>query len=55
MSMRKKSLRQRIGKKIEVVEYVCAWTLISFMIVGFGYYQNRALYKEHKRRDKYNV
>ena len=55
MNMREKSLRHRICKKIDLVEYVCAWTLVSFMIIGYGYYQNRALYKEHKRQGKYNV
>ena len=48
MSMRKKSLREKISKKIELVEYVCAWSIISFMIIGVGYYRNRQLSKAQK-------
>jgi|LWDU01.1.fsa_nt_gi hypothetical protein len=55
MSMRKKSLREKISKKIEVVEYICAWSMISFMIVGYSYHRNRQLLKAQKSGKNYNV
>jgi hypothetical protein len=53
--MREKTLRAKIGKKIEVVEYICAWTIISFVIIGVSYYRSRQALKSQKSGKHYSV